>query len=209
MTGNEVIGTIYLFGGGFAPRSTAYCQGGLLAINQNQSLFSILGTTFGGDGRTTFGLPDLASRSPKGTGNGAGLSNCRLGQKGGADTNSLDSSQLPSHSHTASFTPTSVDPGTFTPPTMHALGVNATSADPTGNMLADGSAGGRNFAPESAGTPATMSPTSIQGGSFTGGATNGTVTVNPAGNSSPFSITSPYLGVNYIMILEGIYPSRS
>jgi len=94
-----LIGQIMMFAGNFAPRGWAFCEGQLLAINQYQALFSILGTTYGGDGRTTFGLPDLRGRVPMHPGNGPGLSSKRLGQKGGSETNTLNVSQLPSHNH--------------------------------------------------------------------------------------------------------------
>ena len=93
------IGEIKLFAGNFAPRGFAFCSGQLLAISQNQALFSILGTTYGGDGRTTFGLPDLRGRVAMGPGQGAGLSNYALGQKGGAEQVTLNANQIPAHSH--------------------------------------------------------------------------------------------------------------
>lgn len=94
------IGQIIMFGGNFAPRSWALCDGQLLSIAQNTALFSILGTTYGGDGRTTFGLPDLRGRVPIHPGNGPGLSAYRLGQKGGSESNILTISNLPPHNHT-------------------------------------------------------------------------------------------------------------
>ncbi len=88
-----------MFGGTFAPRAWAFCDGQLLAINQNTALFSILGTTYGGDGRTTFALPDLRGRVAMHPGNGPGLSSRRLGQKGGEEHVTLNSGQLPPHNH--------------------------------------------------------------------------------------------------------------
>ncbi len=93
------IGQINLFAGNFAPRNYALCQGALLPIAQNTALFSILGTTFGGDGRTTFGLPNLQSRAPMHWGNGPGLTNRRLGEVGGSDTVSLNETENATHSH--------------------------------------------------------------------------------------------------------------
>ena len=84
------LGEIIMFGGNFAPRGWALCDGQLLAINSNQALFSILGTTYGGDGRTTFGLPDLRGRSAIHPGNGPGLNSRRLGEKFGTQTINLD-----------------------------------------------------------------------------------------------------------------------
>lgn len=95
------IGEILIFGFNFAPRGWARCEGQLLAIASNTALFSLLGTTYGGDGRTSFGLPDLRSRAAIGMGQGPGLSNYRWGQSGGAESHTLTVGQMPSHSHTA------------------------------------------------------------------------------------------------------------
>jgi len=97
---NPFLGQILMFGGNFAPRSWAFCHGQLLSINSNQALFSILGTTYGGDGRTTFGLPDLRGAVAVGEGQRPGQpTNFRLGQKGGTDTTTLVTQNLPAHSH--------------------------------------------------------------------------------------------------------------
>ena len=94
------LGQILLFAGNFAPRGWALCEGQILPINQNQALFSIFGTTYGGDGRTSFALPDLRGRSPMSQGHGPGLSDYSLGQKGGSETNTITVQQMPSHNHT-------------------------------------------------------------------------------------------------------------
>lgn len=93
------VGEIRMFAGNFAPRGWAFCDGQLLAVSQNDALFSLLGTIYGGDGRTTFGLPDLRGRIPIHAGTGPGLSPRRLGAKGGAEKVTLTVNQLPSHSH--------------------------------------------------------------------------------------------------------------
>lgn len=95
------IGQIIMFGGNFAPRGWALCDGQLLPIAQNAALFSILGTTYGGDGRTTFGLPDLRGRAPIHAGNGPGLSDRRLGVRVGTEIETLNVNQIPSHTHGA------------------------------------------------------------------------------------------------------------
>ncbi|MDO6595505.1 tail fiber protein [Oceanihabitans sp. 2_MG-2023] len=95
------IAQIIMFGGNFAPRGWALCNGQLLDISQNTALFSLLGTTYGGDGRTTFGLPDLRGRVPVHAGNGPGLPSVSLGQKGGLASYKLNANQLPSHTHAA------------------------------------------------------------------------------------------------------------
>lgn len=96
---NGVIGIIWMFGGNFAPRNWAFCNGTLLAISQNTALFSLLGTIYGGDGRTTFALPDLQGRFPMHAGNGPALTNRRLGEKLGIEQVTLTSAQIPSHNH--------------------------------------------------------------------------------------------------------------
>jgi microcystin-dependent protein len=95
------IAEIRIFAGNFAPRGWAFCNGQLLPIAQNTALFSLIGTTYGGDGRTTTGLPDLKGRAPMHPGHGPGLTSRRLGQKTGTETEGLDESQIPSHNHTA------------------------------------------------------------------------------------------------------------
>ncbi len=95
----KFIGQIFMFGGNFAIRSTAFCGGAIMQINQNTTLYSIIGTTYGGDGRTTMALPDLVAHFPIGTGNGSGLTARQLGQKGGAESVPLSGIQMPIHSH--------------------------------------------------------------------------------------------------------------
>lgn len=117
------LGQIQAFGFNFAPRGWATCEGQLLAISQNTALFSLLGTTFGGDGRTTFGLPDLRGRSIVGQGNGAGLSDIRWGERGGAEVHTLSVAQMPNHNHSVSVG-VNTNPGDEATPT----GVLASSA---------------------------------------------------------------------------------
>ena len=93
------LGEIRLFGFNFAPRGWSFCTGQLLPISQNSAVFSLLGTTFGGDGRTTFGVPDLRGRVAIGVGQGPGLSDRRWGQRGGAETTTLNVNQMPNHRH--------------------------------------------------------------------------------------------------------------
>ncbi len=113
------IGEVQWFAGNFAPRGWALCSGQLLAISQNQALFSILGTTYGGDGRTTFGLPDVRGRVLIHQGTGPGLSQRQLGQKSGTENETLTENQMPDHTHT-----------------LRASGGSATTAVPTDNVLA-------------------------------------------------------------------------
>lgn len=112
------LGTIKYFGFNFAPRGWTTCDGQLLSVSQNDALFSLLGTMYGGDGRTTFGLPDMRGRMPVHTGQGPGLSNHPMGQKSGAESVSLTTNQLPSHSHSLMATDSA---GNQISPTAHTL----------------------------------------------------------------------------------------
>ena len=109
------IGQLMCFAGNFAPRGWAKCEGQLLDIAQNSALFSILGTMYGGDGRTTFGLPDLRGRVPMGAGQGSGLASRTLGAKGGKETVTLTKDQMPSHTHTATTKATTAGADTTAP----------------------------------------------------------------------------------------------
>lgn len=171
------------------------CQGQLLPISQNDALFSILGTTYGGDGRTTFGLPDLRGRVAMGPGNGPGLSAYREGSKGGRENITLTVSNMPSHNHTATFTQTS---GVSTTP---AVAEEANSDDPTNNSLAIPSIGGANKIYSSDTPDANLSNGNVN--------VEGNVNILNNGSQQPFDIRTPYLGINYIICLQGIYPSRS
>jgi microcystin-dependent protein len=99
--GTPFLGEIRLFGGNFAPLGYAFCSGQILSISQNDALFALIGTTYGGDGQTTFALPDLRGRIPVHVGQGPGLSSYVLGQSGGAETVTLTTQQLPAHTHAA------------------------------------------------------------------------------------------------------------
>lgn len=129
----------------FCPRGWAGADGQLLPINQNQALFSLFGTTYGGDGRTTFALPDLRGRTPINHGQGPGLSNRALGSKGGSETNVMTVAQMPPHSHAAGIRTLSGAPNTNSP-VGATFGVQAgpaynNSATPTGRFMNAGAVG--------------------------------------------------------------------
>ena len=177
------IGQIIMFGGNFAPRNWALCDGQLLAISQFQALFSILGTTYGGDGRTTFGLPDLRGRVAMHPGNGPGLTPRSLGQKSGTETNTLNSLQLPAHSHTLNNA------------RVRAVSERGDNASPEGNFLAN--SGGRDPEFKNSGTQVNMNTGSITG------------STDITGNNQSVNNIQPYQCVNYVICLTGTFPSRS
>ena len=175
------IGEIRAVGFNFAPRGWALCQGQLLAISQNTALFSLLGTTYGGDGRTTFGLPDLRSRLIVQPGQGAGLSAYTLGQLSGSETQTLALNQMPAHTHT------------LTGVTVNANSTAGSSTTPTGNVPALDT-GVQHYA----------SSPDVQ---MAAGSVAGTTTA--VGGGTPHSNTMPSLGMYYVIALQGIFPPRS
>jgi len=187
--GDLYLGEIILFAGNFPPRSTAFCNGQLLAIAQNTALFSILGTTYGGDGRTTFALPDLRGRVAISPGTGPGLSTRKLGQRTGLETNTLNVTQLPSHTHAAAGT-------------INAASTAATTSDPTGAVpaVANYQIDRDTNAPINA-YASTANATML--------ANDVTVAVGNTGGQQPQNNMQPFLGVNYIICTQGLFPSRN
>lgn len=192
------IAEIRMFAGNFAPKYWAYCQGQILNISSNTALFSLLGTTYGGDGRINFALPDLQGRVPVGTGTGPGLSNIILGQKDGTPSETLIATQMPAHNHTAQMTLPTYS-GTVAPQAKTGLGSYVNS--PAGNYAAP--SGSNNIYSSSTNAAMGSSPVTITSDG------NGSVTVGVNGGSQPHNNMQPYLGMNYIICLQGIYPSRS
>jgi len=131
-------GQIQAFGFNFAPRGWAQCNGQLLAIAQYNALYSLLGTYYGGDGRTTFGLPDLRSRSMVGIGQGPGLDNIKIGQNGGANTHTLTDAQIPSHAHGVKVAVNTGAGDEASPTSMIASSANGFSEDATANSFLGG-----------------------------------------------------------------------
>jgi len=187
------MGQIQAFGFNFAPRGWAKCDGQLLSINQYQALFSLLGTTYGGDGRTTFGLPDLRGRAPMNQGHGNGLSDRRIGAKSGTETNTLNANQLPAHKHTIDFTSQSVNASVSIP----AVNDDGTTDETENNVLANNAA---SFSP-SANADTNLFPFNAK--------VNGSANTTNTGASSPVNNMQPYLVVNYCIALVGLFPPRS
>ncbi len=174
------IGQIIMFAGNFAPRNWAFCQGQLLSIAQNTALFSILGTTYGGNGQTTFGLPDLRGRVPVGTGSGPGLPVVDLGEIAGEPTHTLISTEMPAHNHAVNANNSGV----------------ANIANPSGNSLSVGQVPSNS---ETVNMYSNAAP-NVGLNAQTGGL---------AGGSQPHNNMQPYLGMNYVICLAGIFPSRN
>lgn len=175
------IGEIRMFGGNFAPGAWNFCDGSLQSIAVYTALFSLIGTTYGGDGRTTFALPDFRGRIPVGTGQGAGLSAYDLGEMAGSTTMTMTTAQMPAHNHPATMNysiPASSEAGPL--------------ASPSGNIVASKNGAFNASPPDSFLAPF-----------------QSTITLAPVGGGMPFSIMKPYLAVNYIICMEGIFPSRN
>jgi microcystin-dependent protein len=175
--GQPFVGEIRMFGGSFAPAGWAMCQGQLMPISENDTLFNLIGTTYGGDGQETFGIPDLQGRLPNHQGTGSGLSTFVIGQKGGSETVTLNTQQMPVHNHT--------------PMANNGLG---TTASPSNAIFANCSSTNVNtyFAPFDSNQPQV--------------ALNN-ATIAPDGGSQPHSNIQPTLCLTYIISLFGVYPS--
>lgn len=196
------IGTIMLFGGNFAPRNWAFCSGQLLAITEFTALYSILGTTYGGDGRTTFGLPNLKGRAVVGQGTSSSGYNYRLGNSGGFETSTLDINHMPPHSHPNTLT-TEESPVIVEVAIPSVSNSDANLAKPvspavlgkmSGTSMYSNATPDNNLLPFNA--TGTITPA---------------VTINNAnaGGGAAFSILQPYSVLNYIICLQGMFPARN
>jgi microcystin-dependent protein len=170
---------VKIVGFSFAPRGYAFCDGQILPINQNQSLFSLLGTIYGGDGRTTFALPDLRGRTPVREGTGTSGHTVSLGQKLGEETHALTTQEIPNHDHVASGA---------------AAGETQNAASPAGALLATTAGGRRPLIPYGpAGSLVTLAGSSV----------------GQAGNNQGHENMQPYLALNFCIALQGTFPSRN
>jgi microcystin-dependent protein len=167
------VAEIRIFAGNFAPRSWAFCDGQLLPVAQNTALFSLIGTTYGGDGRSTTALPDLQGRAPMHPGRGPGLTSRRLGQRGGSETVTLTEAQMPNHNHT-----------------LIASEEDGDSSVPSGNYLGNGT---MMYVP----------------GSDTPNVNMANAALPSSGGSQAHNNMMPFLTMNFIIALVGLYPSRS
>lgn len=186
MSTEPFVGEVKLLGFQFPPRGYSLCQGQTMSIAEYSALFALIGTTYGGNGTTTFNLPDLQGRVPIGQGQGPGLPDYTIGEESGSPTVSLTTANLPAHIHTVNAMRVN-------------LKVNSAIAD-SGTAL-DGYPGtsGTNVWAESSTTGALMAA----GGAVVSGSTDTT------GSSMPIGIENPYLVMNYSIAIEGIFPSRN
>jgi microcystin-dependent protein len=177
---NPFVAEIRIFGFSFAPRGWAMCNGQLLPISQNTALFSLLGTTYGGDGKATFALPNLEGSAPVHPGQGPGLSLYDLGQTGGSTTVTLQTSELPAHSHVVN-----ADIG------------KANSGSPSGNVYKEGQT--TNSPPEAiASYNDNLAPLVALNPQ----------TIGFSGNSFPHNNMMPTLTLNFCIAMQGVFPPR-
>lgn len=196
----QFIGEIRMFAGNFAPRGWEFCNGQLLSIQQNPALFSILGTTYGGDGQNTFALPNLQGRVPVHKGQGPGTSFYSLGEAAGTERVTLTAAELPAHTHAVALTGTgsasvalsassangnTPTPGPTTVPAKVPSGLASLNAYST-------------TAPDTTLLPATATTTVNVSGN-----------TGVAGNNMPVSVVQPFLALNFIIAITGIFPSRN
>ena len=198
---DPILGQIILWPGAvFVPQGWLPCDGRQLQVSQYAALFSILGKVYGGDGTTTFALPDLRGRVPLGIGQGIGSSNnFAMGQKGGSEQTTLNTAQMPTHTHgitvtggtfTVKGTPYNNNPGTTNNPTASTcLGTGATGSSDDTNIYNTNVATGN--MPNQEGT-----------------ITGVTGQIGNSGSGQAFSNMQPYVALNYIIAVEGIYPNR-
>jgi microcystin-dependent protein len=186
------LSTILVWPPNFAPNGWALCAGQLMSISQNTALFSLLGTTYGGDGITTFGLPNLQGRVPVGAGQGSGLSLYNLGDNGGVESVTLGINTMPQHSHSATQNLSVSLPAVTTTGTTNQPAPSVAPAAPT----------------DAARNPVNIYSNATPNQNLGKPSISGTISIGLTGNGLPHENRQPYLAVNYIIALQGFFPSR-
>jgi microcystin-dependent protein len=186
------IAQIMMFGGNFAPRGWAFCEGQLLPISNNAALFSLIGTIYGGDGRTTFALPDMRGRSPIGQGHGSGLTPRPFGQRGGVESVTLNQLQMPSHTHSAGSLSVRIP----------ANSSDGDSNDPTNRVLASPV-----FTNEQRQTIAVNAY--ADNGNTQMAAAQAAGSTNNTGGNQPHENMPPFQVIPFVIALQGVFPSRN
>lgn len=207
------LGEILGFAGNFAPRGWALCNGQLLAISQNSALFSILGTTYGGDGRTTFGLPDLRGRAPMHAGHGPGLTNRVLGSRFGTETNTMTVNQMPQHNHLSTLSITGAT-GAISGSASATMNINNTASATEGgdgSYLGYSEGGALYNGTAETGKALADDAISVDTSGLGVVLTNvsGSVTVLNNGGQQPQNNMQPVEVINWIIAIQGVFPSRS
>lgn len=203
-----MIGEIRLFAGNFSPKAWTYCAGQTMAIAGNTALFSILGTTYGGNGTTTFGIPDLRGRVAIGAGNGPGLTPRTLGQIGGTTATTLTVLQTPIHTHAIGGGGTVALSGSANA-VMNVNQGTGSLGTPDGNFLGFDMSGNNIYNPSAGSASNYMSPQAI-----TVNTSGLSVELPPmqttlSGGGAPFTNLQPFTGMSYILCVYGIFPSRN
>ena len=205
---NGVTATIMLFGGNFAPRSWGICNGAILPISTNTALFSLLGTTYGGDGRVTFGIPDFRGRVSSGTGEGPGLANRNLGAKWGSEIQALALSQMPAHTHDIVIKSGATPSASVTVRCSSDNGDTVSPIDAYWSITNEPDGFSKkqfdSFSTSHDGT--TMASDAVEV-SFSG--LSSSLEASTTGASQAFTISQPTLAVTHVICIEGIYPSRN
>jgi microcystin-dependent protein len=178
---NPFVAEIRIFPFNFAPKGWAFCDGQLLPLSQNTALFSLLGTTYGGDGKSNFALPNMQGNAPMHPGQGPGLSLHDLGEMSGTETITLLESEIPPHSHSLAASPN-----------------QASAANPTSNTLAKGFWDTGQGQTGAVNLYSTQPPTVTLSGNAIG----------PAGGNQPHNNLMPYLTLNFCIALQGVFPAR-
>lgn len=203
-----MIGEIRLFAGNFSPKNWTYCAGQLMAIAQNTALFSILGVTYGGDGKTTFGIPDLRGRIAMGQGTGPGLSPCALGEKDGSTTAQMTTLNMPMHTHFVLGGGTvHISGGINAVVNVNTDAAQSNLTSPDSNFIGYDNTGNALY--NSAATANSLNANAISVQATGLEATMPAMQTTISGLGQAFPIQQPYLGMSYIICVAGIYPSRN
>lgn len=200
------IGSIWASGLSYCPTNTLPANGKIVNINDYQPLFALIGTIYGGDGKTTFALPNLNGRTPVGLTNGLSSSSpVVLGTTRGQATLPLTAANLPPHTHSASFTPSGTNTITVNIPASSNLTGNTNQPSSTNNYIAASSngPGGANMWANTMTTPVT-----IKGVTTSGGSGSGSVAISNTGNTAPIMTVPPELGVTYCITVTGLFPPQ-
>ena len=208
---DSYMASVEMWAGSYAPRNWTYCYGQYIPIADNPALYSLLGITYGGDGRTNFAVPDMRGRVAVGEGQGPGLTYRFPGALGGQEVEVLALAQMPSHTHNAVFTPAGGSTLSASVSIPVKTGLGSGTSDPVGKYFGPSGSTNLYYTDNTAG--AVMAPVDVD---FTGDTSGGVVTIGPTGGNpsaggatSPFSIMQPFTVLYFIICTDGLYPPRT